>query len=182
MRTEQVGASGEEHTEAVQTIRLNLMIAAPVERCFCLALSAELARDAMDGWRSEREAEEQRQLAPGDVLRWGAQRKIRSMGAFAETITDLRARTFVRRSFTGPRFAWGEGQQNFAAMNDGVWLCEEYRFAAAPGLFVGLREQRLRRAMRGMVRARGLFLRSVAEGSGWPHYLPPGQTVVPRGA
>ncbi len=136
----------------------------------------------MDGWRSEREAEERPLLAVGDVLRWGAQRRIRSMGEFAETITDLRSRAFVRRTFSGPRFAWGEGQQNFAAMNDGAWLYEEYRFAAPPGLFLGLRERRLRQAMLGMVKARGLFLRSVAEGSGWAHYLPAEETIVRRGA
>ena len=166
----------------MQTVQLNLLIGAPVERCFRLALSAELARDAMDGWRSEREAEEQRLLVVGDVLQWGAQRRIRSMGAFTETIKEVRERTFVRRSFLGPRFAWGDGQQNFAAMNDGTWMHEEYRFAAARGLFLGLRERRLQRAMKTMVRARGLFLKSVAEGSGWPHYLPDVKSVVQRGA
>ena len=166
----------------VQTVQYNLLIAAPVERCFRLALSAELARDAMDGWRSEREAEEQRLLTVGDVLRWGSQRRIRSMGAFTETIQEMRAQAFVRRSFAGPRFGWGDGQQNFATMNDGTWMHEEYRFAAAGGLFAGLRERRLKKAMKTMVKARGLFLKSVAEGSGWAHYLPEERSAVSRGA
>ncbi len=156
----------------MQTFELNVMIKAPVERCFRLALSPELARDAMDGWRSEREAEERRTLGAGDVLRWGAQRRIRSMGEFAETLTEVRARTLIRRSFTGPAFAWGEERQHFASMNDGTWLRNELRFAARQGMWAGIRDRRLRRALRTMVTARGLFLKSVAEGSGWMHYLP----------
>ncbi len=158
------------------------MIAAPVERCYQLALSAELARDAMDGWRSERESEDRQMLAVGGVLRWGAQRRIRSMGTFSETIKELRTRTLVRRTFAGPRFSWGESQQTFAPRNQGTWIHEEYRFAAPAGLWCNLRERRLESAITGMARERGWFLKSVAEGSGWPHYLPASERDVQRGA
>ena len=158
------------------------MITAPLDRCYRLALSAELARDAMDGWRSERESEERQTLAVGDVLRWGAQRRVRSMGSFSETIKELRSRTLVRRTFGGSRFAWGESQQTFAPMNHGTWIHEEYRFSAAAGLFCGLRERRLERAITGMARERGWFLKSVAEGSGWTHYLPSADRDVKREA
>ncbi len=166
----------------MQTVQLNIMIVAPVERCYRLALSAELARDAMDGWRSERESEDRQTLAVGDVLRWGAQRRVRSMGAFSETIKELRPRTLVRRTFAGPRFGWGESQQTFAPMNQGTWIHEEYRFAAPAGLLCSLRERRLERQITVMARERGWFLKSVAEGSGWPHYLPASERDVKRGA
>ena len=155
----------------MRTVQLNIMIAAPVERCFRLALSAELARDAMDGWKRERESEEKLVLAVGGVLRWGAQRRVRSMGEFTETISEVRGRSLVRRSFSGPRFAWGEGQQHFASMNQGTWIHEEYRFSAPRGLWFRFRERRLERAVTLMARERGFFLKSVAEGSGWTHYL-----------
>ena len=157
--------------EMMQTIRVNVMIRAPVERCFQLALSAELARDAMDGWRTESEAEEQRTLGCGDTLQWGAQRKIRAMGRFVETITGLRARTLVRRSYAGPQFAWGEGEEHLAAMDDGTRMRHEIRFRGRPGLFRRWRERRLRLAIQHMMLTRGDFLKSVAEGAGWRHYL-----------
>ena len=157
--------------ETVQTIRVNVMIQAPVERCFQLVLSAELARDAMDGWRTESESEERRVLGVDDVLRWGAERRIRTMGSFAETITGLRARTFVRRSFAGPRFAWGEGEEHFARMDDGTRVRHEIRFASRPGMLHGFRERRLRKAIQHMMLARSNFLKAVAEGDGWRHYL-----------
>ncbi len=166
----------------MRTVQLNIMIAAPVERCFRLALSAELARDAMDGWKRERESEEKQTLTAGGVLRWGAQRRIRSMGEFTETVNEVRGQSLVRRSFSGPRFAWGEGQQNFASMDQGTWIHEEYRFSARRGLWFRLRERRLERAMTLMARERGFFLKSVAEGSGWTHYLTEDRNPVKPGA
>ena len=157
--------------ESVQTVRVNVVIRAPVERCFQLMLSAELARDAMDGWRTESEAEERQTLGQGDALRWGAQRRIRAMGRFTETITGMRARTLVRRSYSGPHFAWGEGEEHLAAMDDGTRVRQEIRFRSQPGLFRRWRERRLRKALEHMMLTRGDFLKAVAEGAGWRHYL-----------
>ena len=154
------------------------MVLAPVERCFQLVLSAEMARDAMDGWRAESEAEEKQTLGLGDVLRWGAQRRVRTMGHFSETIIGLRARTSVRRSFSGPEFAWGEGEEHFARMDDATRVRHEMRFASPSGLFWKWRERRLRRAVEHMMLARSNFLKSVAEGAGWRHYL--GEDTLPE--
>jgi ligand-binding SRPBCC domain-containing protein len=151
-------------------LRGEIVIDAPIERCFLLSTSVEIVerelkmhpvRGRIAGL-----------VVGGDTVRWEGWQL--GLPQFHESlIEDYRCNAFFRDRMIAGRFARFEHDHNFVKCQDGsVLLWDEVRFVMRWGLAGQLLGRWvLLPHIRGLMRRRFALLKQIAEGDEWKKYL-----------
>jgi ligand-binding SRPBCC domain-containing protein len=156
----------------VQTIRLETRIAAPLKRCFLLALSIDLHMDSTVGTRERAVAGVTTGLiAEGDSVTWRG-RHFGFMLQHTSKITQYEPPTFFQDVMTAGRFKSFEHDHRFQERDDETVMKDELRFSAPFGVFGSIVEKLvLRHYLTRFLLARNQFVKQVAESEKWRDYL-----------
>ena len=155
----------------VRAIRMTMEIAAPVERCFQLALSVDLEAEVLAPFGIRPIGGLTHGiLGANGTVRWrGRQFGLRR--THTSLIDQLRAPLFFRDVMTEGSFARYGHEHHFATMNDGTFLRDELRFTLPWGPLGRTVDGLVARRLLRMMEARNAAIKQAAEGEGWRTYL-----------
>jgi ligand-binding SRPBCC domain-containing protein len=157
----------------MQMIRLTTWMDAPMERCFQLAASIDLALAAGTGEKAVGGVTSGR-LGPDASVRWQG-RQFGKTGIHTSRIDSTRVdgwrpSSYFREVMVEGTFARFEHERHFALMDDGTRMRDEIRFTI-PGLLGGLSEKLVRRHLIEILKRRNALIKQVAESEEWRRYL-----------
>jgi ligand-binding SRPBCC domain-containing protein len=156
----------------MDTVRSEIWIDAPVERCFLLSLSVDLhiasarasREQAVDGIATGLISEGETVTFQGRHLGFKLKHTTR--------IEALRPYSHFRGMMTAGIFEYFEHNHHFAAMNDGTRIRDEIRFLAPWGMVGQLVTSIfVRRHLLELLMKRNAEIKQVAESEEWHHYL-----------
>jgi ligand-binding SRPBCC domain-containing protein len=151
------------------TIKTKTQVDAPMDRCFKLALSIDLQKQAtglkaVDGVTSGL-------IGPGDTVTWGS-RPFGWSFRHQSLIEVWRPYSYFREVMTAGAFMAYEHEHHFAVMNDGTHIRDEVRLTVSRTFLGSLEEQFIvRRRILRLIRQRNACIKYVAESDLWHDYL-----------
>jgi hypothetical protein len=151
------------------TIRSTMMVHAPMDRCFRLAVSIDLqiaanGHKAIDGVTSGL-------IGPGDTVTWPG-RHFGKTGKHQCLVEVWHPYTFFRDILITGHFKSYEHDHHFAPMNDGTRIRDEIRFTSSSGMLGRIRERFfLRRKLTAMLKQRNALIKRAAESDRWHEFL-----------
>jgi ligand-binding SRPBCC domain-containing protein len=153
------------------TLRDEIVINAPIERCFLLSTSLEIV--ALELKMRPTRGRTSGLVTAGDTVRWqGWQLGLPQM--HESLIEPFEPPIFFRDRMISGRFARFEHDHHFTDRGDGsVLLSDEVRFGMPfgwPGYLAG--RYILEPHIRGLLHRRFALLKRLAEGEEWREYLP----------
>jgi ligand-binding SRPBCC domain-containing protein len=156
----------------MNTVRSEIWIDAPVERCFLLSLSIDLH---IASTRSSKELAiggvTTGLISEGETVTFQA-RHLGFKLKHTSTIEALRPYSYFRDAMTAGVFKHFEHDHHFAAMNDGTRMRDEIRFAAPWGRLGRLASNMVvRRHLGKLLMERNAVIKQVAESEVWHRYL-----------
>ena len=158
----------------MRVLRMSREIAAPVDRCFRLALSVDLQAEVLATFGlAPAGGTTQGLLGPNGTVVW-RRRRLGLTREYTVSLQSHRAPLFFREVQTGGGIASYVHDRHFATMNDGTLLREELRFSLGWGALGRLREGRMLRRLLRLLNARNDAVQRAAEGDGWMRYLQSG--------
>jgi ligand-binding SRPBCC domain-containing protein len=153
-------------------LREEIVVQAPVDRCFLLSTSVEIVEHELR--MHPVHGRSMGLVKDGDTIRWeGWQLGLRH---FHESLIDgFRQNEFFRDRMIAGRFARFEHDHHFTDCGDGsVLLRDELRFTMRWGWLGELLGRLvLEPRIRGMMRRRFALLKAIAESEEWRRYLEP---------
>jgi ligand-binding SRPBCC domain-containing protein len=156
----------------VQTIQLETRIAAPVSRCFLLALNIDLHRHSTAGTRERAVAGVTTgSIGNGESVTWQG-RHFGLVLQHTSKITRYEPPTFFQDVMTAGLFKSFEHDHRFQEQDGGTVMRDELRFSAPFGL-LGLMVERLvlRNYLTRFLLERNKVVKQVAESEMWRDYL-----------
>jgi len=157
------------------TIKSTTIVQAPMERCFCLAVSIDLQMAATG--HTAIAGVTKGLIGAGDTVTWQG----RSMGRKVthQSVIDVwRPHTYFRDIMVEGEFLSYEHDHHFAPLNDTTRIRDEIRFITPKGLLGKLAERFfLREEIGTMLRQRNALIKKAAESDLWHAFLD-GQTEL----
>jgi len=153
------------------TLRDEIEVHAPIERCFLLSTSVELVQREL-GMRPVR-GRTTGLVTAGDTVLWQGWQL--GLPQFHESLIDaFTPPVFFRDRMIAGRFAAFEHDHKFAVLENGtVLLSDELRFSMPLGILGELAGQTiLVPHIRALMKRRFAMLKRLAEGEEWRSYLP----------
>jgi ligand-binding SRPBCC domain-containing protein len=151
------------------TIRSMMLVQAPIERCFKLAISIDLMMEATG--QKAIAGVTSGLIGPGDTVTWQGG-SFGKKSSYRSLVEVWRPYSYFRDIMvTGP-FRSYEHEHHFAPMNDGTRIRDEIRFTASTGVLGRLSEKFiLRKKMAKMLKQRNALIKKVAESDEWHKFL-----------
>lgn len=157
---------------AMDTIRSEIWIDAPVERCFLLCLSVDLHTASARSSREQAIAGVTTGLiSEGETVTFQG-RHFGFKLTHTTRVEALRPYSYFRDAMTAGVFKYFVHDHHFAAMNDGTRIRDEIRFAAPRGMLERFATRMfVRRHVAQLLMERNAIIKQVAESDEWHRYL-----------